>query len=244
MKSERSAQQKERIEKGEEMSKKEDNNEQVESEEVDNNNNELKNNASPRVEKPKLFIPVKDHKSRIGAPRNFLSSALTARDDKSKDKDREKENKWKESSRSKKQQIKEKEEEIKEQLKLMGLEWKEGKKLKATRAYSQPTPKMQQLLASNRSTPSHLSTESLRNNNKLDLYEFMVFGVELDFLITRQKKIPEFSNLDVPNLVYQIVELLKSTEGLKKNILFYYLFQYEKNEFLLIKYSLMINERG
>ena len=43
--------------------------------------------------------------------------------------------------------------------------------------------------------------------------ETTIFGMELDFLIDRQKKNPLFGELKIPNLVFQLVELLILSDG-------------------------------
>lgn len=175
---------------------------------------------------PKLVLPSDRAKK---TPRSLLQS-LSARDndkikenqieqssitEKEKEKNKEK-NKW---VKVNKKHIKQKEEEIKGQLKLMGLEWKEGKPLRATRSESTPTPAANSRSFSRAPKSSSLSIHSSNNNNNNDSEnidpnpEFRVFGVKLDYLVTRQKNGSQFAHLRVPNLVYQIIELLISSEG-------------------------------
>jgi hypothetical protein len=198
---------------------------QTPSEKDDGNVDGLKRTAKTASwNAPKLVLPSDRPKK---TPRSLLQS-LSARDTDKLNKDiqsqsesimtekNKEKNKW---VKVNKKHIKQKEEEIKGQLKLMGLEWKEGKPLRAARSESTPTP-----AANSRSIPrtpksSSLSIYSNNNNNNNDSEnidpnpQFRVFGVKLDYLLSRQKNEAQFANLRIPNLVYQIIELLLSSEG-------------------------------
>ena len=109
-------------------------------------------------------------------------------------------------------------------------EWKEICKNKPPmRCTSQPISFSNVILANNRTysssnsspnSPTSNSNFSLRNNMKINVYEHLnnnnnnnVFGVDLDFLVARQKRNNSFAHLLVPNIVHQIVELLISSNG-------------------------------